>query len=524
MTSRTSSEAGPAGSEPAPALELRRISRSFGDVRANDGVDLLVRPGEVHALVGENGAGKTTLMNIVYGVLQPDSGQILLDGVPVSFRGPQQAIEHGIGMVHQHFMLVPSLTVLDNVVLGTEPSRAGLLDARRARRDVATSMDRIGLPLDLDATTGTLGVATQQQLEIVKVLHRGARVIILDEPTAVLTPQETEELFALLRRLAAEGAAVVFISHKLREVFEIADRVTVLRAGRSIMSRPVADTDTAEVVAAMTGSTEVELGRVQRSAPSPDAPTVLRADRLVCERPAHDAALDGVSLEVRAGEVVGVAAVEGNGQSSLVECLVGTWPITSGSLEVTGSDVTTVSVAGRRDAGLSYVPEDRQHEGLPLHGTVVEALAAGRIRRDGRGSRRAIGQSVRGWAEQVARRYNIVPAGIDRSCMTLSGGNQQKVVVARELEEKPRLLVLAQPTRGVDLGAIDFLYRRVAEATERGCAVLLVSADLDELLRLSDRILVMFEGRVVAEHDAITTSRDQLGHDMTGGSGRGVAA
>lgn len=504
--------------ESAPILELRGISKRFGEVLANDHVDFTLYPGEIHALVGENGAGKTTLMRILFGMYQADTGTVSLEGSEVRFNRPMDAIRAGVGMVHQHFMLVPSFTVAENVVMGAEPSRGGGYSARAAAAAIAPVAARLGVTVDPQAIVGDLSVATQQKLEIMKVLYRGARVIVLDEPTAVLTPAETRELFVLLRRLAEEeDAAIVFISHKLREVFEIADRITVLRQGRTVDSFVAAEATTEAVVAAMTGRSDVNLGRVERSHTVASA-AVLEVDHLATAKVPHDAALDDVHFDIRPGEIVGIAGVEGNGQTALVEALMGQIRETGGSIRLEGRELTGLTVSERRELGVSFVPEDRQREGIPMNGTVLEGLAAGKIRHTRKTPWlvRALPAETRDWAREMVEQHRIRTASIDTRCAYLSGGNQQKIVIARELEEQPKLLVLAQPTRGVDLGAIDFIYERIMEAAVAGCAVLLISADLDELMRLSDRILVMYDGRIVAEEQAARTSREELGMHMVG--------
>ncbi len=491
-----------------PSLEMVGITKRFG------------------RLVGENGAGKTTLMNVLYGIHRPDEGTIRIGGVEAAFRGPEDAIASGIGMVHQHFMLAPSLTVLENAILGAEPSRLGMLDERRAAESLKEPMRRLGLNVPLDTVTGTMSVAAQQRLEIVKVLMRGARTIVLDEPTAVLTPQETAELFILLRELAADGVGVIFISHKLPEVFAVSDRITVLRGGRRVLCSAASDVDAEGVVAAMTGRTGVNMGRARPATSANGRPVVLEVEGLEVPKPSHDAALDGVSFVVRSGEILGIAGVEGNGQSLLAEALVGVAAVRSGSVRIDGVTVTDSSVAQRRRAGLAYVPEDRQREGISLHGSVIEGLAAGRIRRRGRWSALGVALTprIRRWAADLVEEFRIRTSGLDVPCDDLSGGNQQRVVVARELDEGPRCLLLVQPTRGVDLGAMDFLYERIVEAADGGAAVLLVSADLDELLRLSDRILVMYRGRVVAEETIDDVTMERLGAAMMGLVDTGVEA
>ena len=479
---------------PPPVLELEGITKRFGNVTANEDVTFDLRAGEIHALVGENGAGKTTLMRILYGMYTRDGGTIRVNGETVDFRKPADSIGHGIGMVHQHFMLVPSFTIAENLTLGAEPGRGGLYRRKAAEEAVRSPMERLGVQFDPSLKAGSLSVARQQQVEIMKVLYRGARIIILDEPTAVLTPQETEELFLLLRRLADGGDSIIFISHKLREVFAIADRITVLRQGSTISTHQRSSTTPAEIVAHMTGREGVNLGRVERKAEA--GAVVLRAIGLYSEGRGHDAALSDVCFEVHAGEIVGIAGVEGNGQSTLAETLIGTAEASQGRVELRDLDITGHGVSSRRDLGLAYVPEDRHLEGVPINGTVIEGLAAGRIRKLGRG--KALGLAfpkvLRTWASEIITKYDIRTRDADAQCGTLSGGNQQKIVVARELEEKPGCILLCQPTRGVDLGAIESIYSQIADATARGCGVLLISADLDEIFRLADRVLVLEDG------------------------------
>lgn len=496
-------------------LQMNGISKIFGKLRANDSVDIDVRRGEVLALVGENGAGKTTLMRILFGMYQPDEGEIRLDGEPVSFKNPADSIASGVGMVHQHFMLVPSFTVAENITLGSEP-REALYSDTASEKAISESLQRLAITVDPRATTGSLSVALQQKIEIAKVLYRGAKIIVLDEPTAVLTPQETEELFGLLRSLAEGGASIIFISHKLREVFAVADRITVLRAGRSVGTYRTTETSAQEIVSAMTGRSNVNLGRVNRGEHTSE--TVLAVDGLCTDKPAHDAALRDVSFTVHSGEVVGIAGVEGNGQSVLAEALIGTTSPTAGTIVLGGEAVTACSVNKRRDLGMAFVPEDRHLEGLSVNGTVAESLVPDKLRH-----RRGVGllaptftSKVRAWVDSQITNYSIKTANAEAKCGSLSGGNQQKIVIARELETEPRCLVLSQPTRGVDLGAIEFIYDRIAEATARGCGVVLISADLDELLRLSDRIVVLYGGEVATTVPGVGTSREEIGLHMTG--------
>lgn len=499
-----------------PVMQMTGITKRFGDLLANDQVSFDLRKGEIHALVGENGAGKSTLMNILYGLLQPDAGEIHVGGTHVTLSSPVDALNQGIGMVHQHFMLVPSFSILENITLGTEPRRARLFDQQVARIAIQDPMRRLHLAVAPETPVGTLNVASQQKVEIAKVLYRGARIIVMDEPTAVLTPQETDELFILLRALADDGASIVFISHKLREVFALADRVTVLRNGQTVMTDAVRDTDVPTVVAAMTGRTDVNLGRIDRSGGV--GATKLELREVSTDRAPHDSGLRNISLSVQAGEILGIAGVEGNGQSVLADVIVGTMQMTRGQVLINGNDVSGASVSGRRDAGLGYVPEDRQLEGLPINGTVIEGLIPGRLRpyRGARTLRRALTSRLRSWSRGIITLFAVKAPDESVALRQLSGGNQQKVVLGRELDAQPTVLVLAQPTRGVDLGAIDFIYTQIAKATEQGCAVLLISADLDEILRLSDRVLVLFDGEVVLEDEANNVSREVLGLHMTG--------
>ncbi|MFB2587025.1 ABC transporter ATP-binding protein [Herbiconiux liukaitaii] len=508
-------------SNPEPILRVAGITKAFGPVVANADVSFELRAGEVHALVGENGAGKSTLMNILYGLHLPDSGTIEVEGLPVSFSHPRDAIRAGIGMVHQHFTLVPEFSVLENVALGDEVSRFGMVQESAIVERLQLPLRMLGMPIDLGAKTGSLSVATQQRIEILKVLYRGARIMILDEPTAVLTPQECVGLFDTLRTLADEGFAVVFISHKLREVMEIADRVTVLRGGRTVVTLDRRATTIPELVAAMTGRETVNLGRVPRAAPTPRPLLEVKG---LSGGVAGDASLVAADLVVHQGEIVGVAGIDGNGQNSLFSLLTGT-SRAAGSIELDGNVVTHSSIAGRRSAGLASVPEDRHREGLPVAGSVFEALLGGRLARTSvaDGLKRSRNSSNRGWADELVRRFSIKTSSSSAACSSLSGGNQQKVVIARELAGSPRCVVLAQPTRGVDLGAADFVYATLAEHVAAGNCAVVISADLDELIRLSDRILVLFRGVIVAERRAESTTREELGHYMTGGASADAA-
>jgi len=499
------------------ALELRGITKRWGALTANDGIDFTLRRGEVHALLGENGAGKSTLMNVLYGLVSPDEGEVRLEGEPVTIGSPRDAIARGIGMVHQHFMLVPVMTVAENIVLATEPRQGPLLDYRAAVRTTRELSARYGLAVDAEARVDQLGVGSQQRVEILRALYRGARVLVLDEPTAVLTAQEAQDLFRVLRGLKAQGTGIVFISHKLGEVLAIADRVTVLRRGKRI--------DTVETA----GATERTLARLM----------VGRDVLLQVDKPPHGVgepllevadvharddrglpAVQGVSLTVRAGEIVGIAGVDANGQSELIEVITGLRAPTSGTVTVAGRDVTG-SVRAAQAAGVGHVAEDRHRRGLVLDFSLAENLAL-RDYRSPELSRMGWLSPTRmlGRARRLLREFDVRGGEPDTPATALSGGNQQKVVIAREIAANPRVLVAAQPTRGLDVGAIEFVHRRLLEERDAGRAVLLVSLELDEIRALSDRVLVVYDGAIVAELPP-GASDEEFGLAMTGGAHRG---
>ena len=502
--------------EQSLAIEMRRITKKFPGVVANDQVDLEVRKGEIHALVGENGAGKSTLMNILYGLIKPDTGQIVIDGKPVVMQGPRDAIRHGIGMVHQHFMLIPVFTVGENVVLGREPGTAGdLYDHARAREAITALTKRYGLSLDPDARVGDLPVGLQQRVEIVKVLYRGANILILDEPTGVLTPQEAMELFGVLRDLVSTGKTIIFISHKLKEVLEISDRITVMRRGKVVGHLKTSDTSEAEIARLMVGR-DVLL-RVDKK-PAQPGPVALRVENLTAVSDRGISALHGISFELHQGEILGIAGVEGNGQSELVEVLAGTRRPTGGRVLLGDREVGHLGAAAIRSAGVSHIPEDRRGAGLVLNYSVADNLILGRQRTplfswDGIILRL---KAILDWARRLIREFDIRTPSSTTPARTLSGGNQQKIIVAREMASQPRVLLAAQPTRGVDIGAIEFIHRRLVAQRDEGAAVLLVSAELDEIRSLSDRIAVMYEGRIVSIEKA-DTPEERLGLLMTGG-------
>jgi len=495
-------------------LELRGITKHFGDLIANDQIDLTVEPGQIHALLGENGAGKSTLMNVLYGLLQPDAGEIRIDDRPIRIRSPRDAIEAGIGMVHQHFMLVPVFTVAENVMLGAEPVKRGLLDLASARRDVREVSARYGLAVDPDAVVEDLPVGVQQRVEIVKALTRDVRLLILDEPTAVLTPQETDELLGVLKALAQAGTSIVFITHKLREVRAVADRITVIRRGRTVGS-VAPDTSVDELAALMVGRS-VAL-TVTKGLGSP-GDAVLSTSGLTVVDDRGQRAVDGVDLEVHAGEVLGVAGVQGNGQTELVEAIMGLRPVTAGSVQLGGESIAGWPTRRILHHGVGYVPEDRSVDGLIREFTVAENLVLDRYHNPPYASGLALRpEEIEAGAQRAVAAFDIRTTGTQAPVSSLSGGNQQKVIMARELSRPLKLLVAAQPTRGVDVGSIEFLHKRLVDERDRGTAVLLVSSELDEVLGLADRVAVMYRGRIVAVVPP-DTPRAEIGLLMAGGA------
>ncbi|NHI17506.1 ABC transporter ATP-binding protein [Microbacterium excoecariae] len=494
-------------------LELRGITKRFGSLVANDHIDLTVAPGEIHALLGENGAGKSTLMNVLYGLYQADEGDILIDDEPRAFRGPGEAMAAGIGMVHQHFMLVPVFTVAENVALGHETStRTGSLDLEVARRQVREVADRFGFHVDPDAIVETLPVGVQQRVEIIKALARDAHVLVFDEPTAVLTPQETDELMAMMRQLRAEGKGIVFITHKLREVREVADRITVIRRGAVVGEASPTSTN-AELASLMVGRA-VEL--TVHKEPAQPGEGGLRVSDLRVRDAEGNVTVDGVSFDVRPGEILAVAGVQGNGQTELTEALMGLEEHVDGSVRLGDTELRGRSVHSILEAGVGFVPEDRTVDGLVGSMTIAENLIldrtdTGEFTRAGTLHRAA----MREFAEARIEEFDIRAQGPGVAAGTLSGGNQQKVVVAREMNRDIRLLIAAQPTRGVDVGSIEFIHSRIVRARDEGMAVIVVSTELDEVVALADRIAVMYRGRIVGIVPG-DTPRDTLGLMMAG--------
>jgi simple sugar transport system ATP-binding protein len=505
----------------APALELRGITKRFGPVVANDGIDFDLRRGEVHALLGENGAGKSTLMSILYGLYSPDEGEIRVGGEPVEVDSPSRAIELGIGMVHQHFMLVPVMTVTENIVLGEEPTRGVLLDVRKGAARVKELSDRYGLAVDPDAVIEEVSVGMQQRVEILKTLYREARILILDEPTAVLTAQETRELFEVLRALKADGVSIVFISHKLNEVLEISDRVTVLRRGQRIDTVPTEGASEESLARLMVGR-EVLL-RVEKQTARPGKPVLEVEDLHVRDQRGLDA-VRGVSLTVREGEIVAIAGVDGNGQAELVQAIAGVREPESGRVAIGGHDVSGRGVRATTDAGVAHIPEDRQLCGLVLDFTLAENLALREYRSPPISNHGllSVGE-MNQRARSLLKEYDVRGGEPGTLARSLSGGNQQKVAVAREIASNPKLLIAHQPTRGLDVGAIEFVHRRLIEERANGRGILLVSLEFEEVRGLADRILVIYEGRIVGEFPP-DVSEEELGVAMTGGRGGGRAA
>ncbi|GIL11980.1 MAG: ABC transporter ATP-binding protein [Chloroflexota bacterium] len=500
------------------AVDMRHIRKFFpsSSVLACDDVDFAVEQGEVHALVGENGAGKTTLMNILYGLVAPDAGEIFVHEKLSHIAHPNDAIKQGIGMVHQHFKLVPSFTIAQNILLGIEPNQAGFIDNNDEADIVRRLSESFGLPVNPNARVADISVGMQQRVEILKTLQRNAQILILDEPTAVLTPQEVRELYVVIRKLAADGRTVILITHKLLEVKEVADRVSIMRRGRMVATHSVADVSVRDMANLMVGR-EVIL-RVDKS-PATPGDVVLKADNLLVAGAGGIPAVFGVSLEVRAGEILGIAGVSGNGQTELVEAITGLRPVEGGTISLLGQDITHASVRKRRKIGLAHVPEDRMVVGLNLKTNLDENVVVTHYQDDPYSKRGILRlPPIRKLAQQIVDAFQVKSARVGEEIKTLSGGNLQKVVLGRELYGKPRLLVVNQPTRGLDVGSIEFVHKTLIEERDSGAAILLVSVELDEILSLSDRIAVMFGGRIMDVLDAEAANEQDIGVLMAGGS------
>jgi simple sugar transport system ATP-binding protein len=506
---------GSAPADGAPyAVELRGITKRFPGVVANRDIELRVRRGEVHAIVGENGAGKSTLMKTLYGMHRPDEGTILLDGRETSLRSPADAIAAGIGMVHQHFMLADNFTVLENIVLGSEPTRGGRLDRAEARRRITDISDRYALNLAPDVLVEDLGVGDRQRVEIAKVLYRGATTLILDEPTAVLVPQEVDELFGNLGELKREGLTVIFISHKLDEVRKVADSITVIRRGTTVGTADPRTTTARQLAELMVGS---ELPSPETRSATVRETAVLQLRDLTVPSPGGRPAVDDVTLTVREGEVVGIAGVEGNGQAELVEAVMGLRALSGGTVTFAGQDVTAWSTRARREAGLGFIPEDRHRQGMLLDAPLWENRILGHQTRPPAVKGPFIDRrSARADTERIMREYDVRAPGPDTPAAALSGGNQQKLIIGREMSAAPKLLIAAHPTRGVDVGAQSAIWELLKDARAEGMGILLISADLDELIGLSDTLHVMLRGRLVATLDPASLTPEELGGHMTG--------
>ncbi|MEO6571424.1 MAG: ABC transporter ATP-binding protein [Ilumatobacteraceae bacterium] len=497
------------------AIELVGITKRFPGVVANDDVNLTVETGEIHAICGENGAGKSTLMKILYGMQSADEGRMIINGEEVHFTSPTDAIAAGIGMVHQHFMLAEQMTVLENVILGSEPTKAGgVIDFDAAERHLAQVGQAYGLTVDPGDLVESLEVGERQRVEIIKVLFRGAKILILDEPTAVLVPQEVEELFRNLRDLQAAGSTIIFIDHKLQEVLEISDRITVIRRGKTITTVNADSVTAADLAELMVGS---ELPSPATTVSTVTDEITLDVRGLTVLDDSGRPAVNDVSLRVHRGEVLGIAGIEGNGQSELIDAIIGTEPLAAGTIELIGTDITAASVRHRREAGVAFVPQDRHAEGLLLDATLWENAALGHQTRspfskgfwlDRAGARKR--------TEEIRDEFDVRSPGIEVTARALSGGNQQKLIIGREMSGDPKLLIAAHPTRGIDVGAQADVWNDIRAARSAGLATLLVSADLDELIGLSDTIVVMFHGRLVATLDPAEVTPRVLGSYMTG--------
>lgn len=502
-------------------LRMENITKTFPGVLANDRISVDLMEGEIHALLGENGAGKTTLMNILYGLYRADDGKIFLNGGEVVIDSPKRAIELGIGMVHQHFMLIPPLTVMENIVLGHEPNKNGMIDLAQAEKDVSELSQRFGLYVSPRAKVESITVGMQQRVEILKALYRQVKILILDEPTAVLTPQEVEELFSVIKSLTERGLSIFFITHKLEEVMAISDRVTVIRGGRVVDTVPTAETDMVSLARMMVGR-EVVL-RVNREKMKAGK-TILKVSNLHVLDNRRLPAVREVSFEVKEGEIVGIAGVDGNGQTELEEALTGLRKVESGQVFFSGEDISNLSKRERIKKGLSHVPQDRHKMGLIMDFTVAENLILGDQREKPYANGPVLNlATIREKARALIKKFDIRCPHEQLPARSLSGGNQQKLVVAREFKREPRLLIAAQPTRGLDVGATEFVHNQLLEFRRRGKGVLLISLELEEIMSLSDRILVIYEGEITAEFPSEGATREEIGFYMTGGGKKKIA-
>lgn len=497
-------------------LQLRNINKTFGTVRANKDVSIDIKRGTIHAIVGENGAGKSTIMRIAYGFYSADSGSILLDGKEVKISSPQDAIRMGIGMVHQHFMLVDTMTVAENIVLGAETGSGAFLDIERANEEILELSNRLKLGVDPKARIASLSVGIQQRVELLKALYRKAEILILDEPTAVLTPRETESFFQILRDMKEDGKTVVIITHKLEEVLAISDEVTVMRDGGVVGKVETSQTNKNELAKMIVGR-EVLLRVEKEEANTEGARNVLELKNVTVKHNGR-AKLDGISLNIRSGEILGIAGIEGNGQTELVEVIAGLETVSEGELSFEGRDIRGLSARERKDIGIAHVPEDRHKRGLLLDSDLAENAILGLQHRAGISKSGFIdSDAVDALAVGIIERFDVRPADSTLPAKALSGGNQQKLIIGREFSIEPKLFLAAQPTRGVDIGAIEFIHSQLIGLRDAGAAVLVVSAELEEVTALADRLIVMYQGRIVGEVDPRTATMDEIGLLMTGG-------
>lgn len=498
----------------APVVELKGITKRFPGIVANDSISLKLEKGEIHALLGENGAGKSTLMNIVFGLYQPDEGSIYMQGKEVLIDSPNRAIELGIGMVHQHFKLVQPFTVTENIVLGMEPKKGLKIDIRSAQKKVSQLSEQYGLKVDPKAKIEDISVGMQQRVEILKTLYRGADILIFDEPTAVLTPQEIKELIVIMRNLVQEGKSIILITHKLKEIMEISDTVTIIRRGKVIDTVKTAQTSPKELAEKMVGR-DVSF-EVSKKEATPAEP-VLEVKQLVCRNHQGLPTLKGMSFQVRAGEILGIAGVDGNGQSELIEALTGLRSVDSGQVLLLGQDITNRTPRHISEAGLSHIPEDRHKHGLVLDFTVSENMVLETYFHPEYSSKGFLNtDAIDRHAEELIKEFDVRTPSIHNKARSLSGGNQQKAIIAREIHKNPNLLIAAQPTRGLDVGAIEFVHKQLIAQRDQGRAVLLISFELDEIMNVSDRIVVIYEGQIVGEVYPRATNDQELGLMMSG--------
>lgn len=495
-------------------IEMRDITKQFGDFKANDNINLQIKKGEIHALLGENGAGKSTLMNVLSGLLQPTSGQIYMDGKPVDFSGPTDASRRGIGMVHQHFMLVDAFTVTENIILGDEPAKVGILDKKVAAQDIKKISKQYGMEVNPKALISNISVGMQQRVEILKTLYRGANILIFDEPTAVLTPQEIDDLILTMKELVKEGKSIIIITHKLDEIKKVADRCTVIRRGKSIDTVTVKDVSSQQLADLMVGRS-VSF-KTEKEAAHPKQP-VLEINDLVVKESRGLEAVKKLSLEVRAGEVLGIAGIDGNGQTELIQAITGLRKSESGTVKIAGKDVTNLKPRQITETGVGHVPEDRHKYGLVLEMSLADNIALQSYYHEPFSKTGVLNRKyIDEYARKLIAEYDVRTTGENAAAASLSGGNQQKAIIAREMDRNPELLIVSQPTRGLDVGAIEYIHKRLIEQRNAGKAVLVVSFELDEILNVSDRIAVIHAGQIVGIVDPKETSENELGLLMAG--------